>query len=70
MYTDGVSELLNDSEEEFGIERIEQFIEKNESLNLQDFNNRFIEELEKFKEKQAFFDDVSFLTAKFFYEEL
>lgn len=48
MYTDGIIELKNQHKEEFGIERLEQFLLKNYKLKKDDFIAELKKELNEF----------------------
>lgn len=63
-YTDGLTELFNDREEEYGIQRLESFIQKNVQLNLQDLHEKLIHELNDYKGARSYQDDITILTCK------
>ena len=58
MYTDGIIELKNQHKEEFGIERLEQFLLKNYKLKKDDFIAELKKELNEFAAKHNFDDDI------------
>lgn len=64
-YTDGVTETLNASGEEFGEERLKQFILNNHHLSARQLLNGLIEELKNFSGKPiASDDDITFIIIK------
>lgn len=64
LYTDGVTETENENEEEFGSERIEQFLENNRDKDLKELHKGLLEELDKFKGKKEYRDDITILTCR------
>jgi sigma-B regulation protein RsbU (phosphoserine phosphatase) len=64
-YTDGVTEVENNAEEQFEIENLQQFINDNGNLKMQRLNNELIKTLVEFKEDQDFVDDVALLACRF-----
>lgn len=64
-YTDGLTELENDNGEQYGSSRLSEFVKANHSLSVKDFNKRMLDEIIKYKGKQLFGDDVSFLCTRF-----
>lgn len=64
--TDGLTELENDEEEQFGTERFLQLIKENYKLSPEIFNKILFDNVSKFKGNMLFNDDVSVLTAKFY----
>lgn len=65
MYTDGFSEIQNYKGTEFGTENIRRFLENNEANSMKNLISGLINEVERFKGDNDFFDDVSLLCAKF-----
>lgn len=64
-YTDGLTELENDNGEQYSTFRLIEFVKANHSLSVKDFNKRMLDEIIKYKGKQLFNDDVSFLSTRF-----
>lgn len=61
MYTDGVSEVMNDKGDEFGQEGIFDFLMQHpESSDA--MHNSLYHSISKFKEKQEFPDDITYMT--------
>ncbi|HOX54318.1 MAG TPA: PP2C family protein-serine/threonine phosphatase [Candidatus Omnitrophota bacterium] len=61
MFTDGVIETRGLAGEEFGIERLEEFIKRNHGLKPEAFNRKLLDELSAFK-TDNFKDDIFVLT--------
>lgn len=66
MYTDGLSEIQNENDEEFDVDQLSKFVRENHKLSLNKFTEGLIDEAERFKGDNEIFDDVSILAAKFF----
>lgn len=64
-FTDGLTELENESEEQFGIEKLMEFTKSNHKLSPEIFNKKLYEFISIFKGNVLFNDDISVLTAKF-----
>lgn len=62
-YTDGLTETFNQQEEEYGLERLQQFLQKHKDLELQDIHRALFKELDDFSEGDENHDDVTFLSA-------
>ena len=62
-YTDGLTETFNQQEEEYGLERLQQFLQKHKDLELQDIHRALFKELDDFSEGDEHHDDVTFLSA-------
>lgn len=65
MYTDGLSEIQNEKDEEFDIHHLAQVVKNNHKLSLKQFTKKLINDAEYFKGENEIFDDVSILCAKF-----
>jgi sigma-B regulation protein RsbU (phosphoserine phosphatase) len=63
-YTDGLTEALNDNDEEFGEERLISVIKQNLSLNSYDLRNIVLDEVKKFCDGREFSDDLSIVIVK------
>ena len=61
LFTDGVIETRNGGGNEFGKERVEDFIKENHSLQVDSFNRKLIDTLNGFKSK-SFDDDIFIVT--------
>ena len=64
-YTDGLTELENNAEEQFGVERVTEFIHNNFDLSAEKINEKLHAYITDYKEKQPFNDDVTILTSRF-----
>ena len=65
-YTDGLTELENDLGEQYGSERLNSFVFKNASLEVNEIVKKVQEEMESFKGERDYNDDVSVLVNRFF----
>ena len=63
-YTDGLVEVFNEQNEEFGIERLEDFVLSHKENNLQEMHEKLIHDLSQFKGKEIFPDDITILTCR------
>lgn len=61
MYTDGVSEVMNDKSDEFGQEGIFDFLMSHPESSTETHNQLF-ERITSFKEHQEFPDDITYMT--------
>ncbi len=64
FYTDGVSEALNASEEEFGFERIIECLSKNRHFAAKDILQKMMEGIKKFSDKTRQDDDITIVVVK------
>jgi phosphoserine phosphatase RsbU/P len=64
-FTDGLTELENEQEEQFGTDKLIAFTRSNHKLSPEVFNKKLYEYISKFKGNVLFNDDISVLTAKF-----
>ena len=68
LYTDGVPEAANPSEEQFGVERLMRFIENNKHLGADQFVQTFLTELSRWSGRtaeQGQQDDITLLVVDF-----
>jgi sigma-B regulation protein RsbU (phosphoserine phosphatase) len=63
-YTDGLTETFNAEEEQFGIERLEEFLIKNYGQDLKILHETLIETLDEFNASGEHHDDITFLSLK------
>ena len=63
-FTDGLADLKNGSGEYFEDKKIEAFIKKHSKLGAEEFNKQLLIEIDNFKGKQAYPDDIAVLTCK------
>ena len=64
LYTDGVSEAMNTTEEEFGEERITEFMRTNRNLNPQEILEKLEAEVVRYRGSAYFEDDFTLVLAK------
>ena len=65
LYTDGVTELENDSGEFYGIEKLKEFISANSDVViLKSFHQNLIKQLDKYRQNSSYNDDVTVLTLR------
>lgn len=65
LYTDGLTESMNQAEEEFGEDRFREFSASHQCIDPEDFHARFFEMMEKFSQKVPLKDDLTLLTVRF-----
>lgn len=65
-YTDGLTDVLNDAGEEFSDEKLLAFLQENSQLGARELNKQLLSHVEAYREHQAFPDDITVLTCKFF----
>ena len=63
-YTDGVTETENEESEEYGSERLEAYFKTNYYKDLKEIHQDIILELDDFKGKNAYKDDITMLTCR------
>jgi phosphoserine phosphatase RsbU/P len=65
-YTDGLTETVNEADDEFGIERVLEYFNKPETFNknLKVIHQDLIVALDNFKGKKGYFDDITILSCR------
>jgi sigma-B regulation protein RsbU (phosphoserine phosphatase) len=63
-FTDGFTETYNEQGEEFGVQLLGDFIEKNKSLDQKELHIKLLEYLNTFKGNNAYADDITLLSCK------
>ncbi len=63
-YTDGVTETENEEGEEFGLERLTDYFQDNGHQDLRKIHQDIIIELDNFKGKKGYRDDITMLSCK------
>ncbi|HPH46234.1 MAG TPA: PP2C family protein-serine/threonine phosphatase, partial [Chryseolinea sp.] len=65
-YTDGLTETINESDEEFGIDRVIDYFKQPETFNkdLKVIHQDLIVALDNFKGKKGYFDDITILSCR------
>ena len=66
LYTDGLTDLQNENGDYFDDQHVADFIRKNPHLPVEQFNQRLMETVSKFKGDRPFPDDISVLTGRLF----
>lgn len=64
LYTDGITEVLNSDEEEFGEDRLEALIRQHTALPAQDLADRILETINDFSAEQELSDDATLVVIK------
>ena len=70
MFTDGLNESINSSEEEFGYQRVEEALENTSDLSLDEVINKINSRFDAFTDSKEQFDDITLLITKFKDNEL
>ncbi len=65
MYTDGLTELKNEVKEEYGTERLKEFLKINHSVKGNDFCKNLYKEVLSYSYKKIRNDDIAFLYIEF-----
>lgn len=64
LYTDGLTETENENDEEYGSDRIRDYLENNPYKDLKEIHSELLEELDKFKGKNGYRDDITILSCR------
>lgn len=64
LYTDGLTETENEKDEEFGSERIQDYLESNINKDLKSIHENLLEELNVFKGKRPYKDDITLVSCR------
>jgi len=64
LYTDGLTEVTNEKGEEFGVDRLKEFIDRNSEMDLKKLHQDILQELDNFKGTNSFNDDITILSCK------
>jgi sigma-B regulation protein RsbU (phosphoserine phosphatase) len=65
LYTDGLTEAMNSSEEEYGEERFQRFVDSHLDIEPEQFHTVFLEEMSEFSQDVPLTDDLTLLSLKF-----
>lgn len=65
-YTDGLTDLENDRNEPYNIERLISFIQTNFDLSMSDFSEELLQNLKRFKGSQPYSDDITIVNYRAF----
>lgn len=64
IFTDGVTELFNEDDEEYGDERLERFVQANNACGSIEFTDLLYDTLEKYRGSRMPSDDITLLTVR------
>jgi len=64
LYTDGVTEAVNENKEEFGLERVAGLIRDNRELSAHDMIEKIKDEVTAFGGAQPQYDDITLMVLK------
>ena len=64
-YTDGLVEVENNNQIEFGTQKVKSAIEESTNTSMDELNQYLIDDVTKFKQDQPFIDDIAILSCKF-----
>jgi len=65
LYTDGLTEAMNSSEEEYGEERFQRFVDSHLDIDPEQFHTIFLEKMSEFSQDIPLTDDLTLLSLKF-----
>jgi sigma-B regulation protein RsbU (phosphoserine phosphatase) len=63
-YTDGVTETVNEAGQEFGLQVLKDYFEKNHYKDLKTIRQDIIVDLDGFKGRNGYRDDITMLTCR------
>jgi phosphoserine phosphatase RsbU/P len=63
-YTDGLTETVNEDEEEFGLKSLLEYFEKNKNKDIKTIHQDIIVALDGFKGRNGYRDDITMLTCR------
>lgn len=66
LYTDGVVELENEANEQFGIEQIKKAVKMYYPLKMEDMNNLIFSKLDEWRGELDYVDDTAIFSCRFF----
>ena len=64
LFTDGLNESINDKQEEFSYERVENTFKESKDLSLEEKIHLFQQRLQEFVQNEEQFDDITIVTLK------
>lgn len=64
-YTDGLTDLENEDDENFTLERVIEFVQGHHELPMASFNQHLLNKIMDFKGERMFVDDISILSCRF-----
>lgn len=63
-YTDGLTETINNQEEEFSLERVKQILKESKKQRLKEIHAQILSSLDEYKGENAYQDDITMLSCK------
>ena len=66
-YTDGLTDICNKNGDFFTEKMVHQFAVENATLEVHAFNKKLLNEIDAFKGKENYSDDITILTCKIFF---
>jgi sigma-B regulation protein RsbU (phosphoserine phosphatase) len=63
-YTDGVTEVINPEQEQFGIDRLIEFLKSRKKVELSEIHGQLVSRISNFKKEMAFVDDITLLSCR------
>ena len=63
-YTDGLVELENDKNVDFGIEALKNILKNNAHLSMNDLNALIMQTIIEYKQNQPYVDDIALFSVK------
>ena len=64
LYTDGITEAVNESDEEFGENRLAKLLDKYADMSAQDMCEKLVEDVNAFQAEREQFDDMTMFILK------
>jgi len=64
FYTDGISEAMNDQQQEFGEAKLAALLAQSADLSARDFNHKVLQEINRFARNAPQHDDLTLVTVK------
>lgn len=64
LFTDGITEALNEKNEEYGESRLKEFITENHAKDSETFSNELVDEIKKFSFGSGQYDDITLINLK------
>ncbi|NJO02879.1 MAG: PP2C family protein-serine/threonine phosphatase [Bacteroidia bacterium] len=63
-YTDGVTEVINPDDEQFGLERLIEFLKTRKRIDLGEIHGNLISRINAFKKNKNYLDDITLLSCR------
>ena len=64
VFSDGITEAMNEKQEEYGDERLEKLIERNSTLTSQELVSKILSDVQNFALGVPQFDDITMMVIK------